>query len=789
MKKFIKALLAFLAIGLLVYTFWFVAKPLIRDTFGIGTTSGETENTGSPGTLPPLDPPETSVPLPTVEIDLPPVPAEGAECSTVTLILHLENGESGAYDTYPVRRFLAEKNSTLTLNALDTPSHIPDEEKNAASFTVDIRADVQEIHVYYVCRRFTVTFDPGEGEIPAEEAVQRVICGQMPRIPQPQRNGYTWVGYDTPVTAALADVCYVARYKPTVYQLNLYLPSSATIGEEAYLRYSAAGYTRSFTVESAFVLPQPEYEEPFLYWCTTPDGEGERITDLTLGTVGDRHYFACFTNCFTKKINTISFAGEGIPALAPLYAAVGDPIDEPLLSSTDYRPGYGLAYFTDPSFREPYTFDRMPESPLTLYVRWEKEAGTGFLSWDMNQKTLDSYEDLLAFTDYMRFFEPQGRMVLGVTYADLSALSADLSTISGGTQFHSCATVSFSAREAEDDPAIRCYLSAEITVPFRDKEVTKHQPAPDTKTYSLAGYTLSGAPHAHAIDRISQTYPVTTTNQLHYVVEHGYRPLPVSGSPAERVYRLAQAVLDGIIDPAMTSYEKALAIYEYLVLNVQYDSGILTNPEAMANDGWGYYDAFYLEGVFIHKKAVCDGIAKAFSLLCNMEGIPCVEVSGNGHAWCKVKVAGRWSIADPTFGNTHFNGQNFSAMDHSYFLQTEGEKNAAGYSSDSYSHITADASFDYYTRKTFLLRGVTMDFAVDVVESDRGFADLLEHLLRTEKDLDGMSADVRLTLNGSFQTHLAAAEILLRSRGLKFAYTVSQAKGFDKGVVILMFHR
>lgn len=71
--------------------------------------------------------------------------------------------------------------------------------------------------------------------------------------------------------------------------------------------------------------------------------------------------------------------------------------------------------------------------------------------------------------------------------------------------------------------------------------------------------------------------------------------------------------------------------------------------------------AYYLEGVLGEgePKAVCDGMSKAYSLLMNMLGIPCVRVAGTaysggawgGHAWNKVKLPGGWYNVDCTWGD------------------------------------------------------------------------------------------------------------------------------------------
>ena len=120
---------------------------------------------------------------------------------------------------------------------------------------------------------------------------------------------------------------------------------------------------------------------------------------------------------------------------------------------------------------------------------------------------------------------------------------------------------------------------------------------------------------------------------------------------------------------------------------------------------WGKYDAFTLEGVFNKNKAVCDGIAKAFSLMCNMEGIPCVRVRGNEHAWCKVKINNRWTVVDPTHGNTQIDNSNKSVLAHEQLMMTDAFKQELGYTSLDYVNIVADYTVNYYEHAYYTYKG------------------------------------------------------------------------------------
>lgn len=56
-------------------------------------------------------------------------------------------------------------------------------------------------------------------------------------------------------------------------------------------------------------------------------------------------------------------------------------------------------------------------------------------------------------------------------------------------------------------------------------------------------------------------------------------------------------------------------------------------------------------GALVYGEAVCDGIAKAYKLLCDEAGIPCAVVTGSSggpHAWNVARIAGHWAHMDVT---------------------------------------------------------------------------------------------------------------------------------------------
>lgn len=142
--------------------------------------------------------------------------------------------------------------------------------------------------------------------------------------------------------------------------------------------------------------------------------------------------------------------------------------------------------------------------------------------------------------------------------------------------------------------------------------------------------------------------------------------LPSDRPEAYKLYEKVVEIIDEIIVPGMTDYEKELAIHDYIVKNCEY----------------GYTDysqeyAFRAYGVLIQQKGVCNGYAEAMSLL-----LTCVDVenyimvgeaANDGeyelHAWNAVCLDGNWYQVDATWDDPIPDVKGFAG--HSYFNVTD----------------------------------------------------------------------------------------------------------------------
>ena len=99
------------------------------------------------------------------------------------------------------------------------------------------------------------------------------------------------------------------------------------------------------------------------------------------------------------------------------------------------------------------------------------------------------------------------------------------------------------------------------------------------------------------------------------------------------------------IDPLWSEPEKVLYLHDYIVTHCDYD---VTKAKRSASDQWHRLYTAY--DCLVLGSSVCEGYAKAFSVLCREAGIECYGVtsSSNNHAWNLVRIGGKFYYIDCT---------------------------------------------------------------------------------------------------------------------------------------------
>lgn len=266
-------------------------------------------------------------------------------------------------------------------------------------------------------------------------------------------------------------------------------------------------------------------------------------------------------------------------------------------------------------------------------------------------------------------------------------------------------------------------------------------------TYSKPHYDNVKKTRNFYIDSVKETMSVSTSNMLYKAVAWGYKPV-FMGSQAEnlqQIYDNAKDALSYIVSDDMSEYEKVHAIYDYIIYNVRYDHDCANAKDKYENrfdlsedereflslnEKMKYY-GYYLEGIFLDKfykkdmHAVCDGKSKAFVLMCGIEGITAVRISGKassdgqnpgGHAWNKVLLDlngtgdKEWYFVDTTWGDVGDDSKEF--LSHAYFLLSDDEVKNTHVENPGHDYPKAEGKFDYYAHETYTSSGTEYNYVI-----------------------------------------------------------------------------
>lgn len=257
-------------------------------------------------------------------------------------------------------------------------------------------------------------------------------------------------------------------------------------------------------------------------------------------------------------------------------------------------------------------------------------------------------------------------------------------------------------------------------------------------TYSKPHYDNVKKERNFYIDSVKETMSVSTSNMLYKAVAWGYKPV-FMGSQADnlkQIYDNAKDALSYIVSDEMSEYEKVHAIYDYIIYNVRYDHDCANAEDTYVsgnlslNEKMKYY-GYYLEGIFLNKfykkdmHAVCDGKSKAFVLMCGIEGIAAVRISGEassdgknfgGHAWNKVLLDlngtgdKEWYFVDTTWGDVGDDSKEF--LSHAYFLLSDDEVKNTHVENPGHDYPKAEGKFDYYAHETYTSSGTEYNYVI-----------------------------------------------------------------------------
>jgi len=198
---------------------------------------------------------------------------------------------------------------------------------------------------------------------------------------------------------------------------------------------------------------------------------------------------------------------------------------------------------------------------------------------------------------------------------------------------------------------------------------------------------------------------------------------------------------------SMDAYNRGLVLHDYLVKNISYSSAA------------GVSESTSIVGALISRRAVCEGYARAFKLLCDRAGLPSIVVSGMAttpmtkrnelHAWNIAEIDGINSHVDVTWDSTT-RGESDTCYDH-FNLTDDDTAKDHDWDRSLLPHCTSSKN-NYYVRNGLCV-GNSSDFKNHVAErAKRGVKTIKFRLtgqIRTVEQVMNDSQDALLrVLNG-----------------------------------------
>ncbi len=193
----------------------------------------------------------------------------------------------------------------------------------------------------------------------------------------------------------------------------------------------------------------------------------------------------------------------------------------------------------------------------------------------------------------------------------------------------------------------------------------------------------------------------------------------------KQIEKAVKPFLKGI-KPSMSDYEVALNAHRNIVELIDYDSIGLDEQDRDPSADSKPDNLRSIYGVFVQKKAVCAGYAKAFQYLLNRLGIECAYVigpchSGGYHAWNLIKLEGEYYYVDVTFddrSNTDYRKNKSSEVSYDYFCITTEEllKSRKIVNAEMYPECTA-TKCNYFRRSKMFFTGYDAQRVAKIIAS------------------------------------------------------------------------
>lgn len=200
---------------------------------------------------------------------------------------------------------------------------------------------------------------------------------------------------------------------------------------------------------------------------------------------------------------------------------------------------------------------------------------------------------------------------------------------------------------------------------------------------------------------------VRTFSGITYHVEYLFKASFWERLSRETDEKIEKIVKDIRAAKLKNDFERVIWLHNYFVRNMRYNYDALSNPDV-------YPEAFNVRGVVTEGRAVCEGISKAFKLLCDRLGIESIVVSGKStlegfgdgieHAWNIIKINNNYVHMDITWDIGLSEVSNFTRFDY-FCLSDEELKIDHDYENEIYPTCQTD-EYSYFSRRRRVFKNV-----------------------------------------------------------------------------------
>ena len=285
-------------------------------------------------------------------------------------------------------------------------------------------------------------------------------------------------------------------------------------------------------------------------------------------------------------------------------------------------------------------------------------------------------------------------------------------------------------------------------------------------------------PHLFYLDQQRMLTKVTTVNLE--VIPFYYYDEVTQQKYSQIIQRAVNKILKQACLQGKSEYEKIKILHDILSKNVEYDYDALNT----SNKQKEIY-AHTILGVFVKKKAVCEGIAKAFKILLNSADVKCIVVDGKacihgkyeGHAWNIVKIAGEayhldstWDICNSKDGIINYDYFNLTdkdiSVDHKEFTGVpKCASNQYNYFDIYHTRMTNKNELEKYIKKQEVRLPCELYIKIDFGDgglNSIGFETLIkqvQQMIMDAMNTDGYPVTVSCNYNCEQRTIRAIANI------------------------------